>query len=995
MNKIIRFASVIAIACASLVYAGCTKDFSSDIARLEGEKATKADVEKVNAALESFKTEANAQLADLAAKKADKTTVEALQSKVADLEPIVTANKSNIASLTTTVQTIDAAVKALQADHARDIADLKNADTKIADDAAKALENAVKILNAEDKKLSESIDTLKSDVEILDKYVKETFDDVKKEYKKLDEDQQKLIDGLTEDLAKLTARVDDLEDAVATLQSQMKDVLAMVQSLSFIPDKEGQAPVAYTFVEEKVTPRVTGLQTAPVVAKAVFQTSFQVTPKDAAKNINVENLKIRVVGTTEAKAFATEANDTLIKVTSVKVNGKTGYIDVIGAFDWTIKGSEASTLSVVAIYARDGENQFKENISTSVFPIEVNQDTTKISHVFAVNGKAVREFAADEIVVTPSTEGDLKKAIFGDASKYEIYAQAVLGEKDTLVGPLDTIAALIGADVDFVKPAKGDTTYRSLSDTWCITDVKKFKIDTNYFATKVDPDTTVLDILKASKNADVVYTGSISICNGSKVTGNYVIKPDEVKDDKGNIATIAWNWNKATKPLKDSIVILGIMPNDVDKFTKVGGDDYYKKEIKVTDKAGKVVDDAKCRISWVDSKTFNATVYSNTIEYGMADSTYVVTITNKEIPGTIYTLTFEFTVKARPADTVLDFGVCDTLVLDDISQNLVIKNDFSKKLFQYISSKNDVTIAAAKKDSVIAKAALAPVTTKSYIATDSTVVLAKDLKYAKDIVIKDTLATAYGFKVAVQHTIKINAPALTLNPVKEYVKDYEVEVKSRNVNGQYTIDHMPFQQYLTVKGNEKGYAVKAKIHADSSQVTNGRKTLALASGKNDIFESNVMEWGTLNTTSFKLRVTLVTKDEKAVLDTATIKFWTKDPLSPMTARDTAVVQKIGDSTTVALNSNKIIALTGLDNENVIMDNGLLLNNYSLSNLQFKIVEYSSDEAKNFASIKGNTFTLDQNHGKLTRPAIFKIKATVDYIFGKKEVEFNVTINPAE
>lgn len=994
MNKIIRFASVVAIACASLVYAGCTKDFSSDIARLEGEKATKADVEKVNAALEAFKTEATAQLADLAAKKADKTTVEALQSKVADLEPIVTANKSNIATLTTAVGQITAIAQAFQVQYVADMSAINQAisDNKAAAEAA--LATAVEKLNDKDAELSKKDTELNQAIDTLDAYVKKVIAAAEKEYRDLNAKQQAEIDTLIAQVGRLDARVSDLESAVATLQSQMSQVLAMVQSLSFIPDKEGQAPVAYTFVEEKVTPRVTGLQTAPVVAKAVFQTSFQVTPEDAAKNINVENLKIRVVGTTEAKAFATEANDTLIKVTSVKVNGKTGYIDVIGAFDWTIKGSEDATLSVVAIYARDGENQFKENISTSVFPIEVNQDTTKISHVFAVNGKAVREFAADEIVVTPSTEGDLKKAIFGDASKYEIYAQAVLGEKDTLVGPLDTIAALIGADVDFVKPAKGDTTYRSLSDTWCITDVKKFKIDTNYFATKVDPDTTVLDILKASKNAEVVYTGSISICNGSKVTGNYVIKPDEVKDDKGNIATIAWNWNKATKPLKDSIVILGIMPNDVDKFTKVGGDDYYKKEIKVTDKAGKVVD-ATCRISWVDSKTFNATVYSNTIEYGMADSTYVVTITNKEIPGTIYTLAFEFTVKARPANTVLDFGVCDTLVLDDISQNLVIKNDFSKKLFQYINSQNDVTIAAAKKDSVIAKAALAPVTTKSYIATDSTVVLAKDLKYAKDIVIKDTLATAYGFKVAVQHTIKINAPVLTLNPVKEYVKDYVVEVKSRNENGKYTIDHMPFQQYLTVKGNEKGYAVKAKIHADSSQVVNGSATLKLASGKNDIFESNVMKWGTLNTTSFKLGVALVTKDEKAVLDTATIKFWTKDPLSPMTARDTAVVQKIGDSTTVALNSNKIIALTGLDNENVIMDNGVLLNNYSLSNLQFKIVEYSSDEAKNFASIKGNTFTLDQNHGTLTGPATFKIKATVDYIFGKKEATFTVTINPAK
>lgn len=103
MKKIIRIASVIALASASLLYVGCTKDFSGDITRLENtDTELSKEIKDVNDALESFKSTANAAIAANAAeiaKKADKTTVDALRKEIDDLKPLVSTNASDIAQL--------------------------------------------------------------------------------------------------------------------------------------------------------------------------------------------------------------------------------------------------------------------------------------------------------------------------------------------------------------------------------------------------------------------------------------------------------------------------------------------------------------------------------------------------------------------------------------------------------------------------------------------------------------------------------------------------------------------------------------------------------------------------------------------------------------------------------------------------------------------------------------------------------------------------------
>ena len=242
MNKIIRFASVIAIVCASLVYAGCTKDFSSDIARLEGEKATVAELQKVNEELQAFKTEANAQLADLAAKKADKTTVEALQTQVNGISNLANTNKNNITALTTRVGLAEAAISTLQSDLAQEIVDRKAGDKAIKD----SLDKAVELLSLADKKLQDKDAEIENSIKALKNYTDSTVEAIKKEYNSLNKTQQDEIDTIVVKIGRLAERVSDLEEAVATLQGQMTDVLAMVQSITFIPGSYNHSVFGYT-----------------------------------------------------------------------------------------------------------------------------------------------------------------------------------------------------------------------------------------------------------------------------------------------------------------------------------------------------------------------------------------------------------------------------------------------------------------------------------------------------------------------------------------------------------------------------------------------------------------------------------------------------------------------------------------------------------------------------------------------------------------------------
>lgn len=227
MNKIIRFASVFALACAALLYTGCTKDFSEDIARLEDQKATKADVAAVNEALNAYKQEANAAIDAIKAElpnKANVADLNALKTRVDGIETIANTNKADIAALKTKVGTIETQLQGFITEAQTALLGLQTKDTELAQ-AIADVETAYKAGDA----------ALQAKIAELDSLNGVAHAAIKVAYEAADAALQAKIDTLEGRATALEARADDLEEAVAKLQAQMGDVLAMVQSITFVP----------------------------------------------------------------------------------------------------------------------------------------------------------------------------------------------------------------------------------------------------------------------------------------------------------------------------------------------------------------------------------------------------------------------------------------------------------------------------------------------------------------------------------------------------------------------------------------------------------------------------------------------------------------------------------------------------------------------------------------------------------------------------------------
>ena len=227
MNKIIRIASVFALACAALLYTGCTKDFSEDIARLEDQKATKADVAAVNEALNAYKQEANAAIDAIKAElpnKANVADLNALKTRVDGIETIANTNKADIAALQTKVGTVETQLQGFIAQAETELTGLKDKDTEL----AQAIADVKTAYEAGDAALQAKIAKLDSLNDVAHAAIKVA-------YEAADAALQAKIDTLETRATALEERADDLEEAVAKLQAQMGDVLAMVQSITFVP----------------------------------------------------------------------------------------------------------------------------------------------------------------------------------------------------------------------------------------------------------------------------------------------------------------------------------------------------------------------------------------------------------------------------------------------------------------------------------------------------------------------------------------------------------------------------------------------------------------------------------------------------------------------------------------------------------------------------------------------------------------------------------------
>ena len=316
MKKFFRVALVCALAGATLLYTGCTKDYSEDIHSLEGKVA-------VNTAdIASLRTDLNTQVSNINA------AIQALKDADANTATLIT-------NLTNRVGTLEGKV-----------ADLEAAKVQLEKDV-KANKDAIDAINGEITSIKTQIATINGNIAALEARVKaneEAIADL--QAKKADKDwvegelAKKADQAWVEETLKNYATVKQLEDAVSGLQGQLdilkSNVTELKDSLSALTSNFREVAAIVAEIQEWMTE-------AKVQIKKAQDTADEALTKAEQALSETEELRnaLKLYATL---AYVNEIKDNLTALIGTKVDttvfkAKMAEIDeAFAAVDTTIKG---------------------------------------------------------------------------------------------------------------------------------------------------------------------------------------------------------------------------------------------------------------------------------------------------------------------------------------------------------------------------------------------------------------------------------------------------------------------------------------------------------------------------------------------------------------------------------------------------------------------------------------------------------------------------------
>lgn len=327
MNKIFRIASVFALACAALVYTGCTKDFSQDINGVN-EKADNAlvQIESLKTAvakLEAFQSQAEVELAALKADKADKAQV------AADIQAALSTANAN---LETAKNALSAAIATAKGEA---IAEAEQYAKGLFDQAEAHIEQAVSSLTAAYKAADQALST-----EFTAKY-----------------------NELKSSLAALTGRVEKLENRIQAIN--------WVKS-QYIDDNDGEGYGINTFDGKN--------------KKAVLKASFKVVPESAAAALTADKLAVEFIPT---KAWA--IGDTLIfnasHVFVAETGRETGILDLIIVVD----SAKVSKPVAKAVFNEKRDLLFALKVKDAEIATDIESDLASAEYWYQLDGDILEQ----------------------------------------------------------------------------------------------------------------------------------------------------------------------------------------------------------------------------------------------------------------------------------------------------------------------------------------------------------------------------------------------------------------------------------------------------------------------------------------------------------------------------------------------------------------------------------------------------------------------------
>ena len=831
------------------------------------------------------------------------------------------------------------------------------------------------------------------------------------------------LDGDEGRVAAIEETLEALGAASAAIDSQFGEYAKFIQSMAYVPSSTFGYESAYPFT----------LTDGQTVSDTLLVLSFMVTPPEAASRVTMETAKMVAVATKAAAAAPVEL--TIKKL--VYREDAPGYVDVYAI----VKGLKtqsyfgASTFAV-ALEAEqtvgEGDDALIESVTSDYANVYGTGAQDLLFQIYdAEEGDVIPEFGYrddHEVRVSPSSPSDSVK-VFTEG-RWSVVADVA----GAYMSPAEAKDFFGVSDIKLVSPAAGDTLYDDDYDS------DYYASEDKAFETTVHPKRpkTVVDCIVDGE--DYAYVG-IAIKNSHAggpqsgwAYGVYHAVPDTValtltpQDvHEGPIdVIIPWDY-KYYDNIKDTLIAKIHVDGDRDRLVGADATETWNadSETDYTEGLGDVKEHSN------DKNAIDAVLVS-AAEYGKVDSTYVYSIQKfDQTNATEYVGEFEYIVKARPADAVIELGPIDTMVCYSSPTNIVVDAitaayDYHKEYYK------PYTLDEVAADALTMGVQKGVEVTIDGKKADASLVTGGDFGYANGeettnfdinlnkpgewkVTVKTEFANiAYTFVV----TINVEGNPARIAPKSAYVtvddaetKDYSVEVKGDvdESTYHYYLVHQPFQDYLkVVEYAETSEELKmdlkniTKMPADTAvkEPTTPCGLVRLVEDKTvaNLADKMTFEWDKWDSLAFYVAARLIPAVQPdATVDSATVRLWTKDPIPVFDGGNGIVVEHEKDS----LAHTNIIA--GI---NIADLNGIKLNDKDGlraigpdAETGEIVVDYDQEiEIGNVELVSGadfieelniyfdpndtNVLCLDLNQGVIVDPIVVKIPITLSYMLDR-------------
>ena len=888
MKKIIRIASVIALASASLLYVGCTKDFSADLAKTNSEVAAQAS--KV-AALEATVQTINSTVENLKTTKADAAAVNALKE---DLE-------SKINTLTSALEQTALLAASAKADAEAVAADLEVEKAK--------LDSIILVVDT----LAIKSDSLRKDV-----------------------------DSLYKNSA-------DFETRIAELEGKVEDIAVRITSINakpslspqiqcFAPDTVGASdpdPV-YAFVANfDIQPKSAISEITKENLKVIFKTGLDRYlngnaggyVKDSAYNVisvvpNVKNGSISVIAKVDYAVL--KSDNTVCPYFSLVYSGKDKAGDYAVASSYTKVNEFGDTqylqnvLAVVDNVTGEGLSSSEKTVYIDTISYAETEDTVFTT---AFNGRCTikAKFNGNYISLTEFAKvlGGTEKTQFPIDTTVDLTGLILFGGTDGSK-LLPAVVPYTGDDATYyaakVMDGKEDLAWRSkgfwentkesdLNGIWSKDSVKFYKIsktDNLYYGNR----TTVKTKVKVNDEEIADIRDRLYI--GAKNKGTFNL----------GTSTEDWYYDFAKSAIKDSFVVknadaakaLGdsaLTVTTKDGVFSVKGDKAEKVQVNVAGvKYAKVAADTTYSVNWATTanitkkadSTFSAFNWALKVGPRPADPETIKFAVDTTVRGT-KSITAKFKIFANSIaavdelDNRVKFGTPEIKSITINGKALDLKKNDPAKRFSFASVEDgEVTfLNAAEGTTVVVATAKCAGITFTYEFT---------LNLTKGATPTFKALTTYVEEKDGKYVVSVSAPKIEKSKSRSWEGRY-------NYQGRYveSLNTIPFNQLFVVDttnfaSKDVFAAFDRNVDSTASEIKAHESfftlpgDLKVTDDKVTFEKGTDIDWGTYDSLQVNVIAYLVIpgadKEYNDTIDQIDINFWTAEPIKSVEHVDSTI-----------------------------------------------------------------------------------------------------------